>query len=80
MRALPCVDRDAVVLDLTVFRGAEEARPAPPQQLYQVFTVDGGEVVNVRFYQTTTGGPSRPSLTVPLPKLLVRSNARHARQ
>jgi hypothetical protein len=31
-------------------RHAEGARPAPPQQLYQVATVDGGEVVDIRFY------------------------------
>ncbi len=31
------VDRDAVVLGLSVSRHAEGARPVPPQQLYQVF-------------------------------------------
>ena len=35
------VDRDAVVIGMAVSRRAEGARPAPPQQLYQVFTVDG---------------------------------------
>ncbi|MBO0693886.1 MAG: hypothetical protein J2P58_13365, partial [Acidimicrobiaceae bacterium] len=44
------VDRDAVVFGLSVSRRAEGARPAPPQQLYQVFTVDGGEIVDIRFY------------------------------
>ncbi|MGH3400945.1 MAG: hypothetical protein ACRDRJ_00235 [Streptosporangiaceae bacterium] len=45
------VDGNAVVLGLNVSRRAEGARPAPPQQLYQVFTVDGGEIVDIRFYQ-----------------------------
>lgn len=44
------VDRDAVVLSLSVSRRAEGARPAPPQQLYQVATVEGGEIVDLRFY------------------------------
>ena len=44
------VDRDAVVLGLSVSRRADGARPAPPQQLYQVATIDGGEIVDIRFY------------------------------
>ena len=44
------VDRDAVVLGLTMTRRAEGARPAPPQQLYQVFTVDRGQIVEIRGY------------------------------
>ena len=44
------VDRDAVVLGLAVARQAEGARPAPPQQLYQVFTVDGAQIVDIRGY------------------------------
>ena len=44
------VDGDAVVLGLSVSRRAEGARPTPPQQLYQVATVDGGEIVDIRFY------------------------------
>jgi ankyrin repeat protein len=44
------VDRDAVILGLAVARQAEEARPAPPQQLYQVFTVDEGQIVDIRGY------------------------------
>jgi hypothetical protein len=43
-------DRDAVVLGLSVSRRADGARPAPPQQLYQVFTIDGAEIVDIRFY------------------------------
>ena len=34
------VDRDAVLLSLGVARQAEGARPAPPERLYQVFTVE----------------------------------------
>jgi hypothetical protein len=41
---------DAVVLGLSVFRRAEGARSAPRQELYQVFTVDGSEVVDIRAY------------------------------
>jgi ankyrin repeat protein len=44
------VDRDAVLLGLSVALRAEGARPAPPQQLYQVFTVDGAEIVDIRGY------------------------------
>ena len=44
------VDRDAVVLGLALARQAEAARPAPPQQLYQVFTVDGAQIVDIRGY------------------------------
>ena len=44
------VDRDAVVLGLAVTGKAEGARPAPPQQLYQVFTVDGAQIVDIRGY------------------------------
>jgi hypothetical protein len=44
------VDRDAVVLGLSVARRAEGARPAPPQRVYQVFTVDGALIVDIRGY------------------------------
>jgi len=44
------VDRDTVVLGLSVARQAEAARPAPPQQTYQVFTVDDSQVVEIRAY------------------------------
>ncbi|MGH6653611.1 MAG: ankyrin repeat domain-containing protein, partial [Actinocrinis sp.] len=44
------VDRDAVVLGLTVARRAVAARPAPPQQLYQVFTVAGDQIVEICGY------------------------------
>lgn len=44
------VDRDAVVVGLVVGRPAKGARPAPPQPLYQVFTVRGGQVVEICGY------------------------------
>jgi ankyrin repeat protein len=44
------VDRDAVLLGLTVALQAEGARPAPPQQLCQVFTVDDAQIVDIRGY------------------------------
>jgi ankyrin repeat protein len=44
------VDRDAVVLGLTVGRRAQGARPAPPQPLYQVFTVRDAQIVEIRGY------------------------------
>ncbi len=44
------VDRDGVVLGLAVTHKAEGTRPAPPQQLYQVFTVDGSQIIDIRGY------------------------------
>jgi ankyrin repeat protein len=44
------VDRDAIVLGLTLTRQAEGARPAPPQRLYQVFTIDNAQIVDIRGY------------------------------
>ena len=44
------VDRDAVVLGLTVGRPAKGARPAPPEPLYQVFTVRDAQIVEIRGY------------------------------
>jgi hypothetical protein len=44
------VDRDAVVLGLAVARKAEGARAAAPQQLFQVFTVEGAEIVGIDAY------------------------------
>ncbi|MFR0359532.1 ankyrin repeat domain-containing protein [Streptomyces sediminimaris] len=44
------IDRDAVVLGLTLTRPAEGARPAPPQRIFQVFTVDGAQIVDIRGY------------------------------
>jgi ankyrin repeat protein len=49
------VDGDAVVLGVTMAWPAEGARPAPPERIYQVFTVAGTEIVQIRGY------PDRPS-------------------
>jgi ankyrin repeat protein len=56
------VDHDAVVLGLAVSRKAEGARPAPPQHVYQVFTVSGAQIVDIRGYpdrrSALTRGPA----------------------
>jgi hypothetical protein len=44
------VDRDAVVLGLAVSGIPDGARPAPPQHRYQVFTIDGAQIVEIRGY------------------------------
>jgi ketosteroid isomerase-like protein len=49
------VDRDAVVMAIRVAGQAEGARPAPAERLFQVFTVDNDEIVEIRGY------PDRPS-------------------
>jgi hypothetical protein len=36
------------LLGLSVALQAEGARSAPPQQLYQVFTIDGAQIVDIR--------------------------------
>ncbi len=53
------VDRDAVLLGLSVALQAEGARPAPPQQLYQVFTVDGAQIVDIRGYPDRASAVAR---------------------
>jgi ankyrin repeat protein len=53
------VDRGAVVLGLSVGRQAEGARPARPQDLYQVFTVDGAQIIDIRVYADRRGALSR---------------------
>ena len=55
------VDRDAVVLGLTVSRRAQGARPAPAQQLYQVFTVDAGQIVEIHAYPDRDSALNRSS-------------------
>ncbi len=59
------VDRDAVVLGLAVARKAEGARPVPPQHLYQVFTVNGAQIVDIRGFpdrdSALTRTPAGPS-------------------
>lgn len=44
------VDRDAVILGVTISWRAEGARPAPPQRHYQVFTVADAEIVQIQGY------------------------------
>jgi hypothetical protein len=53
------VDRDAVVLGLSVALQAEGARPAPPQQLCQVFTVDGAQIIDIRAYPDRASAVAR---------------------
>jgi ankyrin repeat protein len=56
------VDRDAVILGLTVGRQAEGARPAQPQRLCQVFTVVDAQIVDIRGYPDRPSALARPSL------------------
>jgi ketosteroid isomerase-like protein len=44
------VDGDAVLLELSVTRTAEGARPAPAQHVYQVFSVADCQIVDIRGY------------------------------
>ena len=44
------VDGDAVVLGLSVARQAEGARPAPPDLLFQVFSIENAQVTEIRVY------------------------------
>jgi ankyrin repeat protein len=53
------VDRDAVVLGLAVGGSAEGARPAPRQQLYQVFTVADSQITDIRGYPDRHSALSR---------------------
>jgi ankyrin repeat protein len=53
------VDRDAVLLGLGVARQAEGARPAPPQRLFQVFTVEDAQVVEIRVYPDRASAVAR---------------------
>ena len=60
------VDGDAVVLGLRVARRAEGARPAPPELLYQVFTVDNAQVVEIRAIPTAKAhSPVPPMNSLP---------------
>ena len=44
------IDGDVVVLGLSVAGQAEGARPAPPEHLYQVFTVHNAQIVEIHVY------------------------------
>jgi ankyrin repeat protein len=59
------VDAGAVVLGLSVVGQAEGARPAPPELLYQVFTVDNAQVIDIRVYPDRTSALTRPVLEQP---------------
>ena len=54
------VDRDAVLLGITLSRPAIGARPAPAERLYQVFKVDNGEVIEIRGYPDRASALARP--------------------
>jgi ankyrin repeat protein len=54
------VDGDAVVVGLSVARQAEGARPAPPELLYQVFTVDNARVIGIAVYPDRVSALTRP--------------------
>jgi ankyrin repeat protein len=59
------VDRDAVVLGLTLTRPAVGARPAPAQRIYQVFTVDDAQIIDIRAYPDRRSALTRSSATRP---------------
>jgi ankyrin repeat protein len=59
------VDGDAVVLGLSVARQAEGARPAPPELLYQVFTVGNAQVIDIHVYPDRASALTRPALEQP---------------
>jgi hypothetical protein len=44
------VDRDAVVVGLSLTRPARGARPAPPHRLFRVFRIDGAQIVEIHGY------------------------------
>jgi hypothetical protein len=53
------IDRDAVVLGLAVTRRAEGVRPAPPQHIYQVCTVEGDQITEIRGYSSRRAALTR---------------------
>jgi ankyrin repeat protein len=61
------VDGDAVVVGLSVARAAEGARPAPPDRLYQVFTVKDAQVIDIHVYPDRAGALARPARNQPGP-------------
>lgn len=54
------VDGDAVVLGLSLARPADGARPAPPDHLYQVFTVEDAQVIEMHGYPDRASAFTRP--------------------
>ncbi|MDE3206335.1 MAG: ankyrin repeat domain-containing protein [Acidobacteriota bacterium] len=55
------VDGDAVILGLSVTRTAKGARPAPAQRLYQAFSVDGAQIVEIHGYPDRASAHARPT-------------------
>jgi ankyrin repeat protein len=53
------VDGDSVVLGITAAWGAEGTRPGPPERVYQVFTVAGAEIVQIRGYPDRSSALAR---------------------
>jgi hypothetical protein len=51
-----------VVLGLAVGRPARGARPAPPEPLYQVFTVRDAQIVEIRGYPDRDSALTRSEL------------------
>ena len=54
------VHGDAVVLGLSVARQSEGARPAAPELLYQVFTVEDAQIIDIRVYPNRASALTHP--------------------
>ena len=59
--------QDAVVIGLTVTGRADGARPAPPQQIYQVFIVDGAQITEIHGYGDRDSAVARAEAPVTAP-------------
>ncbi len=59
------VDGEAVVVGLSVARHAEGARPASPERLYQVFTVENAQVIDIHVYPDRASALARPAREQP---------------
>jgi ankyrin repeat protein len=53
------VDGDSVILGVTMTWAAEGMPPGPPERVYQVFTVAGAEIVQIRGYPDRSGALAR---------------------
>jgi hypothetical protein len=53
------VDRDAVVMGISVAGAAEGARPVAAELVFQVFTVDNDEIVEIRGYPDRSSALAR---------------------
>jgi ankyrin repeat protein len=54
------IDRDAVILGVTLTRPADTARPAPPQHLCPVFSIRDALIVDIRSYPDRDAALARP--------------------